>query len=77
MLRNFVSTVWALVLMVSVAQAQFNFFDHMFNGNQQQQHHQQGSQNVPSDSSRYQNQWRQCKLMGRLLIIFPKALAVY
>ena len=77
MLRNFVSTLWALVLMVSVAQAQFNFFDHMFNGNQQQQQHQQGSQNVPSDSGRYQNQWRQCKLMGHLSRIFPQAAIVY
>ncbi|KAJ5134415.1 hypothetical protein N7448_000563 [Penicillium atrosanguineum] len=66
MLRNFVSTLWALVLMVSVAQAQFNFFDHMFNGNQQQQQHHQGSQNVPSDSGRYQNQWRQSQCSNYL-----------
>ncbi|KAJ5191496.1 uncharacterized protein N7498_010481 [Penicillium cinerascens] len=61
MLRNWVSTIWALVLMVSVAQAQFNFFEHMFGGNQQQQQHQQGSQNVPSDSGRYQSMWRQAQ----------------
>lgn len=55
--------IWALVLMVSVAQAQFNFFEHMFGANQQQQQHQQGSQNVPSDSGRYQSMWRQGKLL--------------
>jgi hypothetical protein len=66
MLRSFVATLWALVLLVSVAQAQFNFFEHMFGANQQQQQHQQGSQNVPSDSGRYQNMWRQGKLLSVL-----------
>jgi hypothetical protein len=66
MLRSFVSALWALVLLVSAAQAQFNFFEHMFGANQQQQQQQQGSQNVPSDSGRYQNMWRQGKLLSVL-----------
>lgn len=59
MLRNFGQALWALLMLVAVAQAQFNFFEHMFGANQQQQHQQQASQNVPSDSGRYQNSWRQ------------------
>lgn len=58
MMRTFVQALWAIFMMVSVAQAQFNFFDHMFGGGQQQQGH-QGSQNVPSDSGRYQSMWNQ------------------
>ncbi|KAJ5182894.1 hypothetical protein N7492_000510 [Penicillium capsulatum] len=58
MLRYWTHAVWALVLLVSVANAQFNFFEHMFGGNQQQQRN-AGPQNVPSDSSRYQNAWDQ------------------
>ncbi|KAI1149502.1 hypothetical protein F4825DRAFT_464081 [Nemania diffusa] len=41
-----------LALFTSLAQAQFGFFDQMFNGQQQQQ--QQQPQNGPSDSSLYQ-----------------------
>ncbi|KAJ5908908.1 hypothetical protein N7495_001590 [Penicillium taxi] len=59
MLRNWGQPLWALLMLVSVAQAQFNFFEHMFGAGQQQQNHQQGSQNAPSDSSRYQNMWSQ------------------
>ncbi|KAJ5573850.1 uncharacterized protein N7459_008277 [Penicillium hispanicum] len=56
---NLCQTLWALLMLVSAAQAQFNFFEHMFGANQQPEHHQPGSQNVPSDSGRYQNMWRQ------------------
>ncbi|KAI0426560.1 hypothetical protein F5Y09DRAFT_318619 [Xylaria sp. FL1042] len=57
---HFLSTIWLLLLatFTSLAQAQFNFFDQMFGGGggggggQQQQ---QPPQNVPSDSSFYQN----------------------
>ncbi|TGJ80529.1 hypothetical protein E0Z10_g8234 [Xylaria hypoxylon] len=55
---HFLNTVSLLVVAVlsSVAQAQFGFFDQMFGGNgQQQQQQQQRPQNVPSDSSFYQN----------------------
>ncbi|KAI0805640.1 hypothetical protein GGR55DRAFT_690360 [Xylaria sp. FL0064] len=55
---HFLSTILLLLLaaFTSLAQAQFNFFDQMFGGGggggQQQQ---QRPQNVPSDSSFYQN----------------------
>ncbi|GAW27016.1 putative long chronological lifespan protein 2 [Rosellinia necatrix] len=43
-------------LFSAVAHAQFGFFDQMFGGQQQQQQQQQQrAQNVPSDSSFYQN----------------------
>ncbi|KAI9933334.1 Long chronological lifespan protein 2 [Aspergillus wentii] len=42
--------------MVSVAQAQFQFFEHMFGGGNQQEQQRQ-AQNSPSDSSRYQRSW--------------------
>ncbi|KAJ5536572.1 hypothetical protein N7513_009758 [Penicillium frequentans] len=61
MLRSVLQTVWAILMLVAVAQAQFNFFDHMFGGNQQQQGHHQGAQDVSSDSSRYQNSWNQAQ----------------
>lgn len=59
MLHDFIQCLGPLMMLVAVAQAQFQFFEHMFGANQQQQHQQQGSQNVPSDSGRYQNSWRQ------------------
>lgn len=49
--------LWALLLLVSVAHAQFQFFEHMFGGGPQQEGGHSDSQNVPSDSSRYQMQW--------------------
>jgi hypothetical protein len=42
---------------VSVAQAQFNFFEQMFGGGEQQQRQQHRSQSAPSDSGRYQQMW--------------------
>lgn len=57
MLQSWRQALWALLLLVSVAQAQFNFFDQMFGGGEQQQRQQQRSQNSPSDSSRYQQMW--------------------
>lgn len=66
MLRNIVSSLWALLLLAAVAQAQFQFFEHMFGGNQQQQAPHQGSQNVPSDSGRYQKMWAQGEFYCRL-----------
>lgn len=59
MLRNLTQTFWALLMVAAVAQAQFGFFDHMFGANQQQAYQQAGTQDVPSDSGRYQNSWRQ------------------
>lgn len=57
--------LWALLMFVATVQAQFNFFDHMFGGNQQQQRNQGGSGNAPSDSGRYQHMWSQCMLLLR------------
>lgn len=43
------------LLLLSVASAQFQFFEQMFQGGQQQQR--QEPQNVPSDSSWYQQNY--------------------
>ncbi|KAJ5099565.1 hypothetical protein N7532_006566 [Penicillium argentinense] len=66
MLRNFIHSVWALCLLVAVVQGQFNFFEHMFGGGQQQAQQQQGAQNVPSDSGRYQKMWQQSQCSNYL-----------
>ncbi|CAL5871369.1 uncharacterized protein PFLUO_LOCUS5619 [Penicillium psychrofluorescens] len=60
MISHWLKALWALFLLASVAQAQFNFFEQMFGGNQGQERQQQ-NQNSPSDSSRYQNAWGQSK----------------
>ena len=57
MVLSWLKALWALLLLASVAQAQFQFFEHMFGGGSQREHANQDSQNVPSDSSRYQRQW--------------------
>lgn len=57
---NWLKALWALFLLASVAQAQFNFFEQMFGGNQGQERQQQ-NQNSPSDSTRYQKAWDQCE----------------
>ncbi|KAL2010456.1 hypothetical protein VTN00DRAFT_6263 [Thermoascus crustaceus] len=58
MFRNVLASFWALLLLVSAAQAQFQFFEHMFGGGGgQQQQHQQDQHNVPSDSAWYQRTW--------------------
>ncbi|ODA83500.1 hypothetical protein RJ55_02014 [Drechmeria coniospora] len=49
----------ALISLLSVAVAQFGFFDQMFNaGQQQQQQQQQGGGNSPSDANRYRLQYQ-------------------
>ncbi|KAH7388910.1 hypothetical protein BKA64DRAFT_747555 [Cadophora sp. MPI-SDFR-AT-0126] len=53
--RILLSLLSATLLFLSVANAQFQFFEQMFNGQgQQQQQRHQEPQNVPSDSSWYQ-----------------------
>ncbi|RDW95088.1 putative long chronological lifespan protein 2 [Coleophoma crateriformis] len=54
MTRLFSFVLAATLLMITGVQAQFQFFEQMFNG--QQQHH-QAPQNVPSDSNWYQSQF--------------------
>lgn len=56
MARNIIVSLWAVLLLVATAQAQFQFFEQMFGG-ARQEHHQQEQQNVPSDSSWYQRHW--------------------
>jgi hypothetical protein len=60
MILNWHKALWAFFLLASVAQAQFNFFEQMFGGNQGQERQQQ-NQNSPSDSSRYQKAWDGCE----------------
>ncbi|KAL2825902.1 hypothetical protein BDW59DRAFT_145582 [Aspergillus cavernicola] len=55
MLTNMVRSLAALLLLISVAHAQFQFFEQMFGGGQGQQ---APEKNVPSDSSRYQSMWK-------------------
>lgn len=52
-------TLWALLLLATFAQAQFQFFEQMFGGGHTQQ---QGPQNAASDSSRYQKLWKESML---------------
>ena len=56
-----------LLLLASVASAQFQFFDQFFGGQQQQQQQQQsqGHQDNPSDSSWYKQTWESCKILSR------------
>ncbi|KAJ5874700.1 uncharacterized protein N7529_003130 [Penicillium soppii] len=61
MFQSWRQALWAFILLVSVAQAQFNFFDQMFGNGEQQQRQQQRSQNAPSDSARYQQMWREAQ----------------
>ncbi|KAH2491363.1 hypothetical protein KXW70_004938 [Aspergillus fumigatus] len=56
MLSSWVRCLGALLFLASVAQAQFQFFEHMFGGGHQE-HHQQNTQNSASDSARYQQLW--------------------
>lgn len=57
MIQSWIKSLWALLLLASVAQAQFQFFENMFGGGHQHERAQQETQNVPSDSSWYQKTW--------------------
>lgn len=56
MLAKSIAALWALILLISAAQAQFQFFEHMFGGGHQEDHHHH-QQDVSSDSSWYQRTW--------------------
>ncbi|KAH2331230.1 hypothetical protein KXV29_006407 [Aspergillus fumigatus] len=56
MLSSWVRCLGALLFLASVAQAHFQFFEHMFGGGHQE-HHQQNTQNSASNSARYQQLW--------------------
>jgi hypothetical protein len=55
MLAKSITVLWALFLLVSTVQAQFQFFEQMFGGGGQGGHH--GEQEASSDSSWYQRTW--------------------
>lgn len=60
-----------MLLLVAMAQAQFQFFEQMFGGHQQHQHQQRDhheTQNVPSDSEWYQQSWAGGKLLLEVLV---------
>ncbi|CAG8959345.1 hypothetical protein HYFRA_00013116 [Hymenoscyphus fraxineus] len=56
MTRTLLPLLSALLLFLTGVQAQFQFFEQMFNGQQQQQQRPE-PQNVPSDSSWYQKNY--------------------
>lgn len=55
MLAKPLTAIWTLFLLISTAQAQFQFFEQMFGGGSQQGHPQE--QEASSDSSWYQRTW--------------------
>lgn len=55
MFAKSITVLWALLLLVSTAQAQFQFFEQMFGGGGGHGH--QGEQEASSDSSWYQRTW--------------------
>ena len=63
MFSNWIKALWAFLLLATVAQAQFQFFEHMFGGGGggQRQARQEGHQDGPSDSSWYQDKWENGK----------------
>lgn len=72
MLPNLLRTLGALLLLVSVAHAQFQFFEQMFGGGGGRQEQQRASQNVPSDSSRYQSMWESCTYLRAPPHVLPQ-----
>ena len=58
MISYWSKALWALLLLASVAQAQFQFFEQMFGGGGPGHgRQQQAPQDGPSDPSWYQNKW--------------------
>jgi hypothetical protein len=55
-MARFLALLSANLLLIAGANAQFQFFEQMFNQGGQQQHH-QAPQNVPSDSNWYQENY--------------------
>jgi hypothetical protein len=56
MLAKPLTAIWTLFLLISTAQAQFQFFEHMFSGGGSQGSHAQ-EQEASSDSAWYQRTW--------------------
>lgn len=74
MFSNWIKALWAFLLLATVAQAQFQFFEHMFGGGGggQRQARQEGHQDGPSDSSWYQDKWENGKSANISLGSYPK-----
>jgi hypothetical protein len=71
MFAKSITALWALILLVSAAQAQFQFFEHMFGGNQGQGHQQGGEQQeASSDSEWYQRTWDEGKTYR--IVFYPR-----
>lgn len=65
MFSTWIKIIWALFLLASVAQAQFQFFEQMFGGGGPRQ--QQPAQDEPSDPSWYQKNWENGEFMSALM----------
>lgn len=57
MLAKPLTAIWTLFLLISTAQAQFQFFDHMFGGGGGSQGGHAQEQEASSDSAWYQRTW--------------------
>jgi len=72
MFSNLIKSLWALLLLASMAQAQFQFFEHMFGGGggggQRQARQQAEPHDGPSDPSWYQHEWENGKLPGLTIV---------
>lgn len=71
MFFNWVKALWAFLLLASVAQAQFQFFEHMFGGGGgggPRQARQEDHQDGPSDSSWYQDKWENGEFTNFVLV---------
>lgn len=65
-----------MFIFVGLVSAQFQFFEHLFNQGGQQAQQAQEKQNVPSDSSWYQQNWDggEFSVYSSGLLSFPKHL---
>lgn len=57
MAQLFMPLLCAFLLLIATANAQFQFFEQMFQGGGQQQQQRQQPQNVPSDSNWYRENY--------------------
>lgn len=73
MFSNWIKALWAFLLLATVAQAQFQFFEHMFGGGGgPRQARQEDHQDGPSDSSWYEDRWENGKFANIVFGSYPK-----
>ena len=72
MFSNWIKALWAFLLLATVAQAQFQFFEHMFGGGGPRQARQEDHQDGPSDSSWYEDRWENGKFANIVFCSYPK-----